>query len=242
MTRMTPLRHLVPLRDPALSRLRRLALLGLLVGAAAYAVACGSSSGGAGSADVSGTTAATLQNGWYGGILPTPGGKPQFTLTDTSGRPFDFQQQTDGTVTLLYYGYTHCPDVCPTHMATIAGALKDAGPAIASKVKVVFVTTDPERDDAATVRTWLDHFDPSFIGLTGTVQQIEDAEVADGLPPTEKTPIGNNGDYAVTHAAWVTLFAQDNRSHLIYPLGLTQADWVHDLKKIVENGWPQTGS
>jgi protein SCO1/2 len=168
--------------------------------------------------------------------VPTPGDRPAFTLTDTSGQAFDFQRDTAGAVTLLYYGYTHCPDVCPTNMAMIANALKAAGPAVASKVKVVFVTTDPERDTGPVLRDWLDHFDPSFIGLTGTADAINAAMAAEGLPPAEKTPL-TGGGYEVTHASWTTVFAQDNKAHLLYGLSVNQAQWVHDLTKLVQQGW-----
>ncbi len=222
-------------RPPAARPSGRASRLGAVALCAAFlvlAAACGGSASPSGGAAAS----ASPEGGWYAGILGTPGAKPSFTLTDTSGQPFDFAARTDGTVTLLYYGYTHCPDVCPTHMATIAAALKAAGPDVASKVKVVFVTTDPERDTAPVIRAWLDHFDTNFIGLTGSVQEVQAAEIADGLPPAEKTPL-DNGDYAVTHAAWVTAFAQDNHSHLVFPLGLSQAEWVHDLTKLVQSGW-----
>ncbi len=227
---MKPVRtpHRVSISAVARVRPLALALLGVV---GLLAVACGGSS--------SGTATPGPDAGWYGGILGTPGDKPAFTLTDTAGRPFDFQQDTAGTVTLLFFGYTHCPDVCPTHMAIIASALKDAGPDIASKVKVVFVTTDPERDTGPVIREWLDHFSTDFIGLTGTPDEIAAAELADGLPPAEKTPL-DGGGYAVSHAAWVTVFAQDNKAYLIYPLGIAQEEWVHDLTKLVQHGWSPT--
>src|SRR4029078_2346115 len=88
--------------------------------------------------------------------------KPDITLTDTSGKPFNVKTDTAGVVTLLYVGYTHCPDICPTHMQQIAKALKALPAATASKVKVVFITSDPERDTPAVLRKWLDNFDTDF--------------------------------------------------------------------------------
>src|SRR5215467_3592343 len=105
---------------------------------------------------------------YRGGLVTPPLPKPAFVLTDTSGAPFDFRQKTDGYVTLLFFGYTYCPDQCPMHMANLGAALKKLPPAIAGQVKLVFVTTDPERDFPAVLRRWLDLFDPHFIGLTGT--------------------------------------------------------------------------
>jgi protein SCO1/2 len=142
---------------------------------------------------------------------------------------------------LLYFGYTHCPDVCPTHMANIAGALQQLPPTVDSHIKVVFVTTDPARDTPAVLRTWLDHFDPSFVGLTGTMAQIQAAAAASGLPPsiidtTDRLP---DGSYSVEHAAEVDAFTSDNLDHVVYPSGYTEKDWVNDLPKLVK-GWPRS--
>ena len=97
--------------------------------------------------------------------LPEPFPAPDFTLRDTEGAEFDFLRETSGYLTLLFFGYTHCPDICPVHMANLAAVLGDLLYEQRSRVKVVFVTTDPERDTPAVVREWLDRFDRSFIGI-----------------------------------------------------------------------------
>jgi Uncharacterized protein SCO1/SenC/PrrC, involved in biogenesis of respiratory and photosynthetic systems len=98
--------------------------------------------------------------------------KPDFTLTATDGSQFNFRQQTEGKITLLFFGYTHCPDVCPVHLANIAAALHTLGPEVQRKVEVVFVTTDPDRDTPEVIRAWLDKFDPKFVGLRGTLDEV----------------------------------------------------------------------
>jgi protein SCO1 len=105
---------------------------------------------------------------YRGGLVSPPLPKARFTLTDTSAAPFDLWQQTQGYVTLLFFGYTHCPDLCPLHMANIAFALKQMPADVAEQIKVVFVTTDPRRDSPKVLRSWLDRFDKRFIGLTGS--------------------------------------------------------------------------
>src|ERR1035438_7940133 len=85
---------------------------------------------------------------YRGGLVTPPLPKPGFVLTDTSGAAFDFRQRTDGYVTLLFFGYTYCPDQCPMHMANLGAALKKLPAEIANQVKLVFVTTDPARDFA----------------------------------------------------------------------------------------------
>jgi protein SCO1/2 len=174
--------------------------------------------------------------GFQGVYMPQPQAKPGFTLTDTSGLPFDFQRETAGAVTLLYFGYTHCPDICPGHMATIAGALEKLPGTVASQVRVVFVTTDPERDRPSVIRRWLGTFDPSFVGLTGTPDQIVAAQMAAGVPVARRE--GEGEDYGVSHAAYVIAYTPDGLAHVLYPFGMRQSNWVHDLPILVELGSP----
>jgi len=89
--------------------------------------------------------AAPGKTDYHGGLVSPPLPKPKFTLTDTSGTAFDFDADTRGYVTFLFFGYTHCPDMCPLQMYMIADALRKLPPATAGQFKVVFVTTDPAR-------------------------------------------------------------------------------------------------
>jgi protein SCO1/2 len=173
--------------------------------------------------------------GLVGAELMPPRPKPEFVLTATNGRPFDFRRETDGYLTLLFFGYTHCPDVCPVHMSNLAAVLKrlplDAGRA----VRVVFVTTDPARDTPARLREWLDAFDPSFIGLTGTPAEVEGAQRAAGVRSAEpETRAGPN--YTVAHAAQVIAYTPDDLERVMYPFGTRQADWAHDIPLLVRIG------
>ena len=177
--------------------------------------------------------------GWAGTLLSQPLQKPEFTLTDTSGKPFDFQHETEGYVTLLYFGYTHCPDVCPLHMANIASVLNEVSGEVNAKIKVVFVTTDPKRDTPEVIRKWLDNFDVTFIGLTGSAADIEAAERAANLPESVLNPPKADGSYTVGHASQVVAYSLDDEAHLVYPFGIRQADWARDLPKLVAaTEWP----
>lgn len=173
---------------------------------------------------------------YRGGLVTPPLPKPRFTLTDTSGAPFDFWRETQGYVTLLFFGYTYCPDQCPLHMANLGMALKGMPTGIADQVKLVFVTTDPARDTPGVLRRWLDHFDKRFIGLTGSEAAIKAVEQAAGVPPASKTVLPGK-DYAVAHANFVLAYTKDNLAHLIYPGGVTQQDWAHDLPQLVKEVW-----
>jgi protein SCO1/2 len=173
---------------------------------------------------------------YHGGLVTPPLPKPKFVLTDTSGAPFDFWAETQGYVTLLFFGYTHCPDVCPLQMANVASSLQRMPPELSKHVKVVFVSTDPARDSAAVLRTWLDHFDPRFVGLTGSEASIVAAQRAARLPPASKTASANR-DYAMAHAAFVLAYTKDNLAHVIYPEGIAPRDWAHDLPLLVKETW-----
>jgi protein SCO1 len=173
---------------------------------------------------------------YRGGVVTPPLPKPRFTLTDTSRAPFDFWEKTQGYVTLLFFGYTRCPDQCPLHMANIAAALKKLPTGLADRVKVVFITTDPVRDSPKVLSSWLQHFDERFIGLTGNEAAIEGAQRAAGAPAARKTALAA-GDYMVGHTSFVFAYTKDNLAHLIYPSGVTEEDWSHDLPYLVNEAW-----
>ena len=213
---------------------RALLLLSLVVAGLALA-ACSSGEG-------DGTAPPIDTGGGYRGtVLANALPKPSFTLADTSGAFYNFGTQTDGYVTLVYFGYTYCPDVCPDHMANIAAVLKRLPDDVSRQVKVVFVTVDPERDDARRLRQWLDLFDPSFVGLTGNIASVDSAlkqALGDLYFPITREELGG-GNYSVSHAAFVLAYTPDNLAHTVYPFGMQQADWEHDLYKLVSQGWVQ---
>jgi protein SCO1 len=170
----------------------------------------------------------------HGARLPQAIARPDFTLTDTQGAPFDFRKETKGQLTLLAFGYTHCPDVCPVQMANIAAALRRLSRADQQRVRVVFITTDPPRDTAQRLRNWLNSFNPAFVGLRGTAAEIEHAEQAVGVAlATRQATAPGNADYTVGHAAQVYAFASDDSAHRAYPFGTLQQDWAHDLPELL---------
>jgi protein SCO1/2 len=184
--------------------------------------------------------AAPGKSNYHGGLVSPPLPKPKFTLTDTSGTAFDFHAKTEGYVTLLFFGYTHCPDMCPLQMHMIADALRKLPPATAAQFKVVFVTTDPGRDTPQVLRSFLDHFDRRFIGLTGTEEAIDAAQVAANLPVAKKGAVRPDGNhnYEVGHSAFVLAYTKDDLAHVIYPVGLKQEDWLNDLPLLAAETWP----
>lgn len=173
---------------------------------------------------------------YMGAIVTPPIEKPDAILMDENGQPFDLRKETEGYVTLLYVGYTHCPDICPTHLYEISQALEKLDPDIRKQIKVVFATADPERDTPEQLRQYLDTFDPEFIGLTGTRDLMDQFQVALGLQPATRTDLGG-GNYAVNHAAYVMAFTKDNYAYTVYPSGMGQKEWLNDLPLLVEKGF-----
>ena len=172
---------------------------------------------------------------YRGGLVAPPLPKPRFVLTDTSGAPFDFWNRTQGSVTLLFFGYTYCPDQCPMHMANIGAALKRLPSGMADQVKLVFVTTDPAHDTPVQLRRWLDNFGKHFVGLTGTEAALAAVQKAAGVPLAYAEP----GNHSIAHANFVVVYTKDNLAHVIYPGGVSKGDWIHDLPLLIKESWPR---
>ena len=213
---------------------RRSVLFGSLGGAAALLLAaCGSS--GSASSDGSPSDRITPsmqgQSGPYQGVyLGRTFDKPAVTLTDTSGKPFDLAARTAGKAMLLYFGYTHCPDVCPTTMGDIAVAVSKLPKAQQSRIQVVFVTTDPARDTPAAIRGWLDAFNPAFVGLTGDIRTIIAAAKSVGVYVA--APV--KGQEPVHGAQTLGYLPSDDKAHLLYTSGTTTAVFEHDLPLLIK--------
>lgn len=192
---------------------------------------------------------------WHG-IEPQPvPDRPDFVLTDTDGKPYDFRAETAGRPTLVYFGYTNCPDECPTAMADIAAALRQTPADVRDEVVVLLVTTDPTRDTPEVLREWLDRFDTEFIGLVGTAPDIDAAQVAVGIQPatqggpiptlpgkpnehvdkpgtaphTHTGPLG----YGVNHTDVIFAYSSDDRLPVVYPGGTLPSDIAADLPALV---------
>jgi protein SCO1/2 len=171
-----------------------------------------------------------LASGLHGTQLSEPLAKPTFVLSRTDGSTYDFARETQGKVALLFFGYTHCPDVCPLHMANIAAVLAKMPWEEREAIRVIFVTTDPERDTPERLGTWLAGFDPEFVGLRGAADTVSNIQKALGIVPASRQPSADSSaEYLVGHAAQVIAFERDNVARVVYPFGTRQDDWAHDL-------------
>ncbi|MFI8262174.1 MULTISPECIES: SCO family protein [unclassified Streptomyces] len=171
-------------------------------------------------------------------VLDRPFDKPELVLTDTTGKPWNLREQTKGKPTLIYFGYTNCPDVCPLTMSNIAVAKKALPKADQDNLQVVFVTTDPERDTPDSLGAWLKAQDPSFTGLTGDFASIQAAarKLGIGIEAPKKEA---DGKVVSMHGAQVIAFSpKTDEGYLLYGEGTTVDDYTKDLPKIVKGENP----
>lgn len=172
------------------------------------------------------------QTGYRGILLDSAGPRPDFVLTDTDGKPYDFRAATDDRLALLFFGYTFCPDICPVHMASLAAVKSDLPVADQRRIEVVFVSVDPRRDTPERIRSWLDAFDRDFVGLRGAEARVDSIMLGLGLPPGIRDTAAGP-DYPVGHASQVIAFPPGADFRVVYPFGTRQADWAHDLPRLL---------
>ncbi|RBY94501.1 SCO family protein [Blastococcus sp. TBT05-19] len=220
--------------NSALRRRPRRSLPALLLAAGLLVGGCGTSAEGdssSGDHDHSGNAPATVQGpeDRYAGLdLAEPYRRPSFTLTDTTGAPYDFAAETAGRPTLLFFGFTNCPDICPTTMADVMVALRGLDATLAEQVQVVFVTTDPATDTPEVLGEYLERFDAglptSFVGLTGDQDAIDQAQLAAGVPQAE--------DNGRLHSTLLLLYGEDDEAHVAFDGGNSARDIADDLRRV----------
>jgi protein SCO1/2 len=197
-------------------RARALALVPVL----ALLAACG---GGTQSAELTGTP------------LDPPFEVSATPLVDTDGAAFSLAEDTDKDLTLVFFGYTNCPDICGQVMATLAGTLARLDEEQKERLDVVFVTTDPARDDEAATEDYVSAFDPSIIGLTGDLDDIVEVgeSLAVGIDKGDKLP---SGGYDVTHGTRVYAVDADDESPMMWDHDVSQAQLARDVLTLLDEG------
>ena len=179
----------------------------------------------------------TSDSPFKGTTLSKPFDKPTVVLTNTAGKPYSIAKDTKGKVTVLYVGYTNCPDVCPTTMADIAVAMRSLPKDVRDRTEVVMVTSDPARDTQKRMKQFLGFFNEGFVGLTGTYSDVSQAAHTVGVPISEPTQ-DPNGSWVVDHGAQVILFGLDDKAREIHTSGFTSADLAHDITLLSKGETP----
>ncbi len=165
-------------------------------------------------------------------VLQDPLPLPAFSLVDQSGAPFT-RERLLGTTSLMFFGFTHCPDICPATMAELASARRELASQAGAKARlpqVVFVSVDPERDTPEKLAAWVGHFGPGFVGVTGSEEQLRALTKPLGIW-FEKEPLGDS--YTVNHSA-VVLFIDDNAElRALFSAPHRRDSFVHDVPLLV---------
>ena len=150
---------------------------------------------------------------------------PEFALPASDGSELNLARFR-GKVVVLGFGFTHCPDVCPTTLAVLAAARKNLGE-LGDDLQVVYVTVDPERDNAARMRQYLAAFDPSFIGGTGTDAQLASVREEYGIIASKV--VEANG-YTFAHSSYTYLIDREGQLRALMTYGHTAEDFAHDIR------------
>lgn len=174
-------------------------------------------------------TAACSGNLERGIVIEDADPAPALVFTAADGQPFDLAAQRDKVV-LLYFGYTHCPDVCPTTMSDWARAKRALG-ADTTDVRFVFVSMDPDRDTPEIALKYARQFDASFVGLTGSTQELEDLKKRWSIAAyPEGDP--RDGFYTVAHPAHTFVVDRQGRLRVLFDPGVPGEDLARDLRKL----------
>jgi protein SCO1 len=163
------------------------------------------------------------------GVFDPPRQAPDFSLPGTGEGGLALRDWR-GKVVVLGFGFSHCPEVCPVTLATLAAARKQLG-AQAAQVQVLWITVDPERDDAARLRAYLTAFDPSFLGATGTEAQLAAVRKDYGIAAARVRKEGQADSFS--HSAFTYLIDRQGRLRALMPYGHPAADFVHDLRLLL---------
>ncbi|MGW7659947.1 SCO family protein [Streptomyces sp. NPDC054756] len=171
-------------------------------------------------------------------VLDKPFEKPDLVLTDTHGEKYDLRKETAGEPTLIYFGYTNCPDVCPTTMSNIAVAKKQLPKAQQDELRIVFVTTDPERDTSAALGKWLKGIDPQVVGLTGDFDTVQAGARTLGIT-IEAPHKDKNGKVVSTHGTQVVAFSpKTDAGYVLYTEDASVDDYTKDLPALIKGARP----
>jgi protein SCO1/2 len=165
--------------------------------------------------------------GFRAGVFDPPRAAPDFELPGSTGAPVRLSQYR-GKVVALAFGFTYCPRICPVTLANLSRAFETLGTA-AGGAQVVFVSVDPERDTPERMREFLDFFNPTFVGATGTPGQLEAVRREFGISAEKAVSQNAKLGYEVHHSSFVYLIDRQGRLRLLMPFGKTADDLAHDI-------------
>lgn len=197
------------------STLRRLAVASLLALVAALLAACG-------------------PHEFRGTVIEPPNPAKDFALTDQSGQPFRLSEQ-GGKVVTIFFGFTNCPDICPTSLADMAAVREKLG-SDAENLEVLFITVDPERDTAERLGRYMQMFDPSFTALTGSRADLEQVFKDYGVTAIKRELPDSALGYTMDHSAFTYVIDAAGNLRLLFSHGASIDDMTSDLRYLLQEG------
>ena len=175
-----------------------------------------------------------LQSAQFAGqALVPPSAAMDFSLQAADGSEMKLSQQR-GKVVLLSFGYTFCPDVCPTTLVELSQVRVLLGDA-AKRVRVAFITLDPERDTPERLGIYTKAFDPTFIGLTGSAEQLAYVRTMYGVMAEKEAVAGTAAGYLIAHSAYTYVIDPAGRLRLLFPFGLSIEEMADDIMQLLRS-------
>jgi protein SCO1/2 len=168
-----------------------------------------------------------------GARLDQPYAAPTVELTDTDGEPYSLASDTDKPLTLVFFGYTHCPDLCPLVMSNLAAGLNRLDEDDRDEVDMVFVTTDPERDDESALRDYLDGYGEGFIGLTGELDDIVAAGDPLHLYVNDGKKLPSGGYDLGGHSTFVIGIGDDAEAVVVWNQETSAVEFANDIHTLL---------
>jgi protein SCO1 len=181
---------------------------------------------------LAGCSASTVKAGdLHGTVLDPPFTVSKLALVDTEGQPYSLATSTDKRLTMVFFGYTNCPDICGTVMGNLASAMTRLDERDRSQVDVVFVTTDPARDTGPVLRRYLDRYDKSFIGVTGPIEDIAAVGRSVAVGMGDKLPTG--GYDVNSHTTQVTGIDSDDQAPIYWSQSTSSLQFAEDIHTLL---------
>lgn len=160
---------------------------------------------------------------------------PPFTLTDHNRKSYHFTPGQGADATLLFFGYTFCPDVCPVTMVEYRDIIQELG-AAADRVRFLFVSVDPERDTPERLKEYTERFHPSILGLTGEPSQVEAAVKAYGVVAEKRSVSGSAAGYLIDHTASILVIDGKGQAVMRFPFGMDPKESARHIREILTQG------
>lgn len=173
------------------------------------------------------------QHTFRGTVIEPPNPAPDFTLIDQQGQPFRLSEQRGSTV-VLFFGFTNCPDICPTAMGDMAAVRRNLG-SDGDKLRVALITVDPERDTSERLGRYVAMFDPSFIGLTGERSTLDQVIKDYGVTAIKRELPGSALKYTMDHSAFIYVIDAAGNLRMLFSNGASVDDITGDLRYLMRS-------